>query len=120
MWDDLADSAKWARSNSDVMTDTHWVGGDPGKLEVYGWASWNAKKGILTLRNPNETAQTCKLDIGKAFELPEGAPMSYALVAPFQDQRVQRLQLEAGNPVDVALQPFEVLVFDAHPQLTQK
>jgi hypothetical protein len=116
MWDDLADSAKWARSNSDVMTDTHWVGGDPGKLEVYGWASWNAEKGVLALRNPNETAQTYKLDIGKAFELPKGAQKAYTLASPFKDQRMQTLQLKAGKAVAVSLDPFEVLVFDATPQ----
>jgi len=22
------------------LVDTHWIGGDPGKLEVYGYASW--------------------------------------------------------------------------------
>ena len=32
---------KWSRSNAmDVLVDTHWVGGEPFKLEVYGWASW--------------------------------------------------------------------------------
>jgi hypothetical protein len=34
-WDDLAESAKWSRANADVLSDTHWVGGDPGKGEIY-------------------------------------------------------------------------------------
>jgi len=33
-WDALAEAAKWSRSNSDVLADTHWVGGDPAQGEV--------------------------------------------------------------------------------------
>jgi hypothetical protein len=46
-WDDLAEAAKWSRENGSVLSDTHWVGGDPAWLEVYGWASWTPRKGIL-------------------------------------------------------------------------
>ena len=31
-WDDVADAAKWAHANADVLVDSHWVGGDPLKL----------------------------------------------------------------------------------------
>ena len=40
-WDTIAEAANWSRSNAEVLRDTHWVGGDPGKLEVYGWAAWS-------------------------------------------------------------------------------
>ena len=52
MWDSLATAAKWSRANSDVLVDTHWIGGDPGAGEVYGWASWRPRGGIVVLRNP--------------------------------------------------------------------
>ncbi len=42
-WDTPAQAAKWSRANADVLVDTHWVGGDPTALEVYGWASWNKR-----------------------------------------------------------------------------
>jgi hypothetical protein len=47
-WNDLAEAAKWSRANAEVLKDTHWIGGDPEWLEVYGWASWTPGKGILT------------------------------------------------------------------------
>ena len=53
-WDALAEAANWSRNNADVLVDTHWIGGDPAKGEVYGWASWSKRKGILALRNPND------------------------------------------------------------------
>ncbi len=115
-WDVLADSAKWSRANSDVLADTHWVGGDPSKDEVYGWASWSPRKGILTLRNPDEQAKGITLDIGKTFELPPGAAQKYSLRSPWrEDAQKPAIELTAGRPHAFELQPFEVLVFDALP-----
>ena len=53
-WDVLAEAAKWSRANSAVLADTHCVGGDPAKYEVYGWASWSKRKAIIGLRNPDD------------------------------------------------------------------
>ena len=53
-WSVLAEAAKWSRANADVLVDTHWVGGDPSKHEVYGYASWSPRKGIVMLRNPDD------------------------------------------------------------------
>jgi hypothetical protein len=72
-WDVLAEAAKWSRENATVLKDTHWVGGDPRWLTVYGWASWTPQKAILTLRNPSGKPQDLRLDVGRAFELPAGA-----------------------------------------------
>ena len=72
-WDALAEAAIWSRKNADVLVDTHWVGGDPAKGEVYGWASWSKRKGILALRNPKDEPGRISIEIGKAFELPQGA-----------------------------------------------
>jgi hypothetical protein len=69
-WDVLAEAARWSRTNAAVLKDTHWIGGDPGKLEVYGWASWTPQKGIVVLRNPSDHVQEFSLDVGRAFELP--------------------------------------------------
>jgi hypothetical protein len=55
-WDVLAEAAKWSRRNAGVLIDTHWVGGDPRWLEVYGWAAWTPERGVLTLRNPRHSS----------------------------------------------------------------
>ena len=112
-WDCVAESAKWAHANADVLVDAHWVGGDPLKLAAYGYAAWNPRKGTLMLRNPDDTPQTITLDVATVFELPAGAAPRYTLTAPYKDQRIQRLALVAGQPETIRLEPFEVLVFDA-------
>jgi len=114
-WDDVADAAKWAKRNADVLVDSHWVGGDPLKAEIYGYASLNARKGTLMLRNPDDKPHSITLDIADAFELPIGAAQIYNLVSPYKDQRVQALKAIAKRTLTVTLEPFEVLVFDANP-----
>jgi len=113
-WDALAEAAKWSRDNSDVLVDTHWIGGDPAKGEIYGWASWSRRKGIMSLRNPHDKPRRITLDIGKAFELPPGAASQYSLKSPWQnDADKAAIVLSAGQEHTFELKPFEVLVFDA-------
>lgn len=116
-WNDLAQCATWARSNAGILVDSHWIGGNPRKREIYGWASWSPEKGILTLRNPDEFHRVCTLELGKILELPKGAPASYALTAPFRQRTIQRLErpCDAGVPVRFMMRPFEVLVFESRP-----
>jgi hypothetical protein len=116
-WDALAEAARWSRDNGDVLVDTHWIGGDPAKGEIYGWASWSARKGILALRNPKDEPRTIAIDVGKAFELPKGAPWRYLLSSPWKrgDARPSHV-LSAGENHEFELEPFEVLVFDAAPR----
>ena len=113
-WDALAEAAKWSRDNADVLVDTHWAGGDPAAGEVYGWAAWSERKGILSLRNPSDKPGGITIDIGKAFELPNGAAEKYSLKSPWkQDASVEAIVLSAGKEHTFELKPFEVLVFDA-------
>ena len=116
-WDTLAEAAKWSRENAEVLRDTHWVGGDPAKLEVYGWASWSPKKAILVLRNPSDKAQQYSVDVGQAFEIPAGAAPRFQAKSPWQkDASTPPIELTAGSPHVFALAPFEVLTLDAMPQ----
>ena len=115
-WDALAASARWARENADVLVDTHWVGGDPTELKVYGWAAWSPRKGILTLRNPGGRAATIEIDAAKVFELPDDAPRHYALKSPYADQRTTVASLTAGEAATFTLQPYEVIVLEALPE----
>ena len=115
-WDDLAEAAKWSRANADVLKDTHWVGGDPTWLEVYGWASWSQRKGILVLRNPSDKPQAFAVDVAKAFELPSGAAQTYTAHSPWKDDAGQpALELRAGVEQTFQLAPFQVLTLDMIP-----
>jgi hypothetical protein len=120
-WDVLAEAAKWSRRNAGVLIDTHWIGGDPRWLEVYGWAAWTPEKGVLTLRNPSDRAQDFSLDIGEAFELPNGAERGFRVHSPWAaDAAKPAIVLQAGAPHTFHLAPFEVLTREATPEKNSK
>ncbi len=115
-WDTLAAGAKWSRANADVLVDVHWVGGDPGQHEVYGWAAWRPGKGILTLRNPDDAPAVISLDIGEAFALPPEAPSTFRLTTPMPSAvEAAPREVRAGTPTAFHLGAFEVLAYDAEP-----
>lgn len=115
-WDDLAEAAKWSRANADVLKDTHWVGGDPAWLEVYGWASWTPKKGILVLRNPSDHDQVIRLRLKDVFELPPDAANEYSARSPWKDDAGQpAIVLRAQDAHEFHLAAFQVLTLDMLP-----
>lgn len=116
MWDALAKAATWSRDHADVLVDVHWIGGDPGEGQVYGYASWSPRKGILILRNPSDTKAEFNIDVRDAFELPAGAAERYRIVDPREPKaRRSALILRAGQQHSFELEPFETLVLEAIP-----
>ena len=116
-WDVIAECAKWSRANAATLVDTHWVGGDPLRLEPYGWASWSPHKSILTLRNPSDVPQTIAIDAERVFELPPGAPRQYSARSPWAaDNGRAPIRFQAGEERAIRLAPFEVLTLEATAQ----
>lgn len=116
-WDLLADAARWARDNAAVLRDSHWVGGDPGRLDVYGWAAWSPQKSILTLRNPDAKPQVAVLDLARQLELPVDAARRFEVrdVWKTGGDKVPA-SLEADRAATVQLAPFEVLTLELIPK----
>ena len=115
-WDAIAEAAKWSRRNADALVDTHWVGGDPWRLEPSGWASWTPAKATLVLRNPKDAPQAMEVDVAEVFELPAGAPRRWRARSPWEEDRSRAaVALRAGEPHRFALGPFEVLTLDVVP-----
>ena len=113
-WDDLAASAKWARAHAATLRDSHWIGGDPARLQVYGWASWRPGQAIVTLRNPSDQPQDFALDIGAALELPAQEARTWNAVPAYEKATAPRA-LTAGRAATVHLAPFQVLVWELSP-----
>ena len=114
LWDIVAEGAKWARANEDVLVDAHWVGGDPGKGQVYGVAAWNPKKATLMLRNPSDKPQSIDIEPITAFEVPPHQKTeSFTMKSPWADEADQpAVTLTAGKAHTFQLEPFQVIVLE--------
>ena len=103
MWDELAAAAKWSRANTDVLVDTHWIGGDPGAGDVYGWASWQPRGGIVVLRNPSDKPGTTTWNWPATWSFPIQHLTDYRLKSPRPGQRIGELNAAAVEPVRIEL-----------------
>jgi hypothetical protein len=114
-WETLAEAVNWAKLNEDILVDTHWIGGNPLSLDVYGWASWHPRKGIITLRNPDDKPQKYSLNLKIVFELPDGSPINYEINRIFHENAlVKEISVDTNN--EITLNPFEVIILEAHPK----
>jgi hypothetical protein len=115
-WDTLAEAANWSRRNADILVDTHWIGGDPRRLEVYGHAAWSLRGGILSLRNPSDKPQSIAIDVARAFEVSETAARAYTARSAWGEDRSRApISLKAGSEHVFDLKPFEVVTLEADP-----
>jgi hypothetical protein len=116
-WDVLAEAATWSRQNAEVLRDTHWVGGNPAKLKIYGWAAWSPAKSILTLRNPSDRGQSISIDVAQAFELPPNVPRRFLARNVWRQENTTPAptSLTAGQEHTFTMGPFEVLTLEAVP-----
>jgi hypothetical protein len=115
-WDVLAEAAKWSRANAQTLKDSHWIGGDPARLEVYGWASWSPEKAIVVLRNPSDHPQDFTATLATLLELPAGSASSYTAHRPWKgDSPTQTLRIPAEDRHTFHFQPFQVLTLELLP-----
>ena len=114
-WDAVAESIAWLRENADVLVDTHWIGGDPNQGQIYGYASWSPRKGILVLRNPSD--KTCEIEVNlqSMLELPAANSGPYRITPRWQRGTRSEFTADAKEPFPVHLGPFEMIVLEAFP-----
>src|SRR5579863_2441931 len=116
-WDVLGETAKWSRANARVLKDSRWIGGDPAKLEVYGYAAWSPEKSIVTLRNPSDKPQDYSASIAALLEPPAGSPLTYIQHSPWKvDASATQGSMELRAQHTFHLQPFQVLTLELTPE----
>ena len=106
LWKDLAECIKWQQEQADVLPDTHWVGGNPWdgkKANVYGWAAWNGKKSVLTLRNPSASAQTFTTTLREALDIPAYVRGKITLTHAFNQAELDGMPINKAIDIDTPL-----------------
>lgn len=106
LWKDLAECIKWQQEQADVLPDAHWVGGNPWdgkKANVYGWAAWNGKKSVLTLRNPSASAQTFTTTLREALDIPAFVRGKITLTHAFNQAELDGMPINKAIDIDTPL-----------------
>ena len=106
LWKDLAECIKWQQEQADVLSDAHWVGGNPWdgkKANVYGWAAWNGKKSVLTLRNPSASAQTFTTTLREALDIPAYVRGKITLTHAFNQAELDGMPINKAIDIDTPL-----------------
>ena len=106
LWKDLAECIKWQQEQADVLPDAHWVGGNPWdgkKANVYGWAAWNGKKSVLTLRNPSASAQTFTTTLREALDIPAYVRGKITLTHAFNQAELDGMPINKAIDIDTPL-----------------
>ncbi len=106
LWKDLAECIKWQQEQADVLPDAHWVGGNPWdgkKANIYGWAAWNGKKSVLTLRNPSASAQTFTTTLREALDIPAYVRGKITLTHAFNQAELDGMPINKAIDIDTPL-----------------
>ena len=119
LWKDLAECVVWQEANADVLPDIHWVGGNPWdgkKANIYGWAAWNAKKAVLTLRNPSASEQSITLTLREALDIPAYVKTCITLTDAFQQEALAGLatgqKINIDTPLTITMPASSVYIYN--------
>ena len=115
MLDCLGEAANWARKNESVLVDTHWVGGNPGEGEIYGWAARKDQHGFLTLRNPSKEDKCIELTLADVLEIDGVSHGDVTINKVFHNESILRAEgLSAEKKSTFQLKAFELIVLEVN------
>ncbi|MCK5835421.1 MAG: enterotoxin, partial [Lentisphaeria bacterium] len=109
-WEFLAKVLKWGRANQHVMADNHWVGGDPFKIQPYGWAAWSPEKSIVTLRNPSDKVKTFSFNPRKVLELPTNVKGKFVFKKLWSEETIT---CDADETITITLEPLKTVTWES-------
>ncbi|HEY8955027.1 hypothetical protein [Chitinophaga sp.] len=112
-WNVLAKAMRWSDQHRHILPDVHWVGGDPGKQEIYGFAAWNHQEGILTWRNPSPEIKKITFRLKDVLELPAGYQVKFSVYNVAGEVKEKEMDSEAEVMFELA--PFQVKVLELKP-----
>lgn len=114
-WRVLADALRWARDRFPVLSHTAMIGGDPNRLEPYGYIHWHGDCGLLAVRNPDVAPRALTLVLDPADGLDPGAS-GLVLERIYPTRWVSPDTYRAGDAVELpALLGYQSAVYDLRP-----
>ena len=114
-WNAISQSLRWAKDRFDILKNSFYIGGDPGKKEAYGYAHFSDDKGIVVARNPFIKNQylNIKLDTEQGLD-PDAKDLVVEQVYPYH--YIYPKTFSAGDDFRVNINGFETAVYEIYPK----
>ncbi|MEA2704085.1 MAG: hypothetical protein QOD63_2030 [Actinomycetota bacterium] len=111
-WAALSTALAWARRHRRVLGRSRMVLGDPGRGEVYGFASRRDGEGVLCLRNPTPRRRRVRFTLAGVLGFPDDAAIELEAVhGPLPAGPGSGF--DSARRLTVTLEPFGVALFRA-------
>ena len=111
-WRTLAKAIEWQKNNYDILQNAMFIGGNPEENNIYGYFSWNDNgDGIIALRNPTDEKTSLTLTLNKLMGCPENLKDVKRYNVYNQSNKESFDSFSYGDKIDLALQPFEIKIF---------
>lgn len=113
-WNALSKSLKWAEDRFPVLDHTYMTGGDPTKIEAYGYLHFVGSRGIIAVRNPGIRNQAIEIKLDPAKGLNPKAS-SLVLERVYPTRWISPDLYAAGATVNIPLDGYETAVYEVYP-----
>ncbi len=111
-WQVNAEAANWIEDNFHILQKSKmFSAGNPRDGKVYGYSCWNGEDGIVSIRNPLDSAQTYTLTYDRLVGVTEGIKdVKGKVVVGDLKWQTEDLKVSYGDVVTFELEPKEVLI----------
>lgn len=109
-WRINADVLRFIRNDYEILKTSQFIGGCPEKAEVYGYSCWNNGRGIISIRNPGNTAQSFTVTFDEKIGVDKTClNMKSVFVYPY-DKPMSDKTYSYGDALTVNLKPLEAVI----------
>ncbi|MBD0825434.1 alpha-galactosidase [Aestuariibaculum marinum] len=111
-WDVVAEGLKWSEEVFPVFKNVKMHGGNPKKLDVYGYASWNENQGYISIHNPSNEKRTYIIKLDREIGLKREKGI-YTLSSPIEGDTTDLKSLYSyGDSLQFELEPKEIRILN--------
>ncbi|NLF08739.1 MAG: hypothetical protein GX594_12285 [Pirellulaceae bacterium] len=117
-WAFLASILKWARHNGATLhNNCAMILGEPMKRQPYGYAHFNERHGIVSLRNPfvDHLDVEVRLDETAGWSAAAAGEGQYAVNIVYPRHETLARPIRFGDPLKLTLAPYETVIAQIEP-----
>lgn len=111
-WKSLAKVLEWSKENYHIIKNSHFLGGDPAKNNVYMYSAWTENgEGIVALRNPSDSPAEITVTLNKLMGVPETLT-DVKRYNVYDESSIDSEKLYSYNQkMEISLLPFEFKLY---------